>query len=130
VPIGICEQKFKFTYYLDLPSQIPVNKEWVFWSHLVSYTSLVTKLVFPSGHSNVATEHSMLFSKSLASCNRTYQCRGPENCEKSNLWHTSEVWNFLIVTAYNFINLLNTKRRLLYLKTQFVPRSKHFSSRL
>ena len=26
------------------------------------------------------------------------------------------------------IKLLNTKRRLLYLKTQFVPRSKHFSS--
>ena len=30
----------------------------------------------------------------------------------------------------NNINPLNTKRRLLYLKTQFVPRSKHFSSRL
>ena len=28
------------------------------------------------------------------------------------------------------INSLNTKRRPLYLKTQFVPRSKHFSSRL
>ena len=28
------------------------------------------------------------------------------------------------------INPLNTKLRLLYLKTQFVPRSKHFSSRL
>jgi hypothetical protein len=28
------------------------------------------------------------------------------------------------------INPLNTKRSLLYLKTQFVPRSKHFSSRL
>ena len=28
------------------------------------------------------------------------------------------------------INPLKTKRRLLYLKTQFVPRSKHFSSRL
>ena len=28
------------------------------------------------------------------------------------------------------INPLNTKRRLLYLKTQFVPRSKHFSSKL
>ena len=27
-------------------------------------------------------------------------------------------------------NPLNTKRRPLYLKTQFVPRSKHFSSRL
>ena len=32
----------------------------------------------------------------------------------------------------NFVlfNPLNTKRRLLYLNTQFVPRSKHFSSRL
>jgi len=28
------------------------------------------------------------------------------------------------------INRLKTKRRLLYLKTQFVPRSKHFSSLL
>ena len=28
------------------------------------------------------------------------------------------------------VNPLNTKRRPLYLKTQFVPRSKHFSSRL
>ena len=28
--------------------------------------------------------------------------------------------------AYVFFNLLNTKRRLLYLKSQFVPRSKHF----
>ena len=30
----------------------------------------------------------------------------------------------------NFINPLNTKRRLFYLKAQFIPRSKHFSSRL
>ena len=30
----------------------------------------------------------------------------------------------------NTFNHLKTKRRLLYLKTQFVPRSKHFSSRL
>ena len=29
-----------------------------------------------------------------------------------------------------YINLLKTKRRLLYLKTQFVPRSKHFPLRL
>ena len=28
------------------------------------------------------------------------------------------------------LTLLKTKRRLLYLKTQFIPRSKHFSSRL
>jgi len=29
-----------------------------------------------------------------------------------------------------FINLLKTKRRPLYLKTQSIPRCKHFSSRL
>ena len=28
------------------------------------------------------------------------------------------------------LNLFKTKRRLFYLKTQFVPRSKHFLSRL
>ena len=40
----------------------------------------------------------------------------------------------MAITAWNFqmdtIKLLKTKRRLLYLKTQFVPRGKHFSSRL
>ena len=38
-----------------------------------------------------------------------------------------------ILTSYflnDHFNPLNTKRRLLYLKIQFVPRSKHFSSRL
>ena len=36
-------------------------------------------------------------------------------------------WCVSETTAFN---PLKTKRRLLYLKTQFVPRSKHFSSRL
>jgi len=38
----------------------------------------------------------------------------------------------LVVLSVNalLIMLLNTKRRLLYLKTQSVPRCKHFSSRL
>ena len=35
-----------------------------------------------------------------------------------------------ISTNKNCATTLRTKRRLLYLKTQFVPRSKHFSSRL
>ena len=34
------------------------------------------------------------------------------------------------ISVHPHINPLNTKRRLLYLNTQFVPRSKHFSSRL
>ena len=38
--------------------------------------------------------------------------------------HFSEIYFFSALYS------LNTKRRLLYLKTQFVPRSKHFSSRL
>ena len=34
------------------------------------------------------------------------------------------------VPCLELINPLKTKGRLLYLKTQFVPRSKHFLSRL
>ena len=41
---------------------------------------------------------------------------------------TSPVWKKQL--ADFAINPLNMKRRLLYLKTQFVSRSKHFSSRL
>jgi hypothetical protein len=41
-----------------------------------------------------------------------------------------EVMYMELRNLHTYINPLNTKRRLLYLKTQFVPRSKHFSSRL
>jgi len=34
-----------------------------------------------------------------------------------------------LIRCVKFINPLRTKRRLLYLKTQSIPRSKHFSSR-
>ena len=37
---------------------------------------------------------------------------------------------YCIYTSSVLFNPLKTKRRLLYLKTQFVPRSKHFSSPL
>ena len=50
---------------------------------------------------------------------------------------TNLKWNIFCVqkifpcfTGLGLINPVNTKRRLLYLKTQFVPRSKHFSSLL
>ena len=41
-------------------------------------------------------------------------------------------WTALCVKTRNVkcVNLLKTKHRLLYLKTQFVPHCKHFSSRL
>ena len=37
--------------------------------------------------------------------------------------------NFLVTTDY-CINLLNTKRNLLYIRNQIVPRSKHFPPQL
>jgi len=37
---------------------------------------------------------------------------------------------FLFLLCEFFIHLLKTKRKLLYLKTQSIPRSEHFSSRL
>ena len=56
-----------------------------------------------------------------------------ENNNTSVLLIISKILNIYIpLTRYVLLhfNPLNTKRRLLYLKTQFVPRSKHFSSRL
>ena len=38
--------------------------------------------------------------------------------------------NFGTFCTHYWFNPLNTKRRLLYLKTQFIPHSKHFSSLL
>ena len=43
---------------------------------------------------------------------------------------TSMPHNFFKLSHFISINPLNKKRRLFYLKAQFVPRSKHFSSRL
>ena len=43
---------------------------------------------------------------------------------------TDKAYYIRIQYCNSSCNPLKTKRRLLYLKTQFVPRSKHFSSRL
>ena len=40
------------------------------------------------------------------------------------------VLNVLLVLVEPYINPLKTKSRLLYLKTQFIPRIRHFSSQL
>ena len=42
----------------------------------------------------------------------------------------SKCLSIVTYALWYIINPLNTKRRLFYLKTQSVPRSKHFSSRL
>jgi hypothetical protein len=53
-------------------------------------------------------------------------------CQRSSREFVTHIC-ILTVQAFNLelqINHLKTKRRLFYLKTQFVPRSKHFSFRL
>ena len=54
------------------------------------------------------------------------QCLVTQHCNSAG-YGGGRIWYNR--ASYN-LNPLNTKRRLLYLKTQFVPRSKHFSSRL
>ena len=46
------------------------------------------------------------------------------------IFYTEEFPAILLYARDQYINPLKTKSRLLYLKTQFVPRSKHISSRL
>jgi hypothetical protein len=46
---------------------------------------------------------------------------------KMNIWAQGKI---RLVAQVQMINPLKKKRRLLFLKTQLVPRSKHFSSRL
>ena len=57
----------------------------------------------------------------------------PPNFSALSIIHKQTLFHFSSLRFYQeyfVINPLNTKSRLLYLKTQFVPRSKHFSSRL
>ena len=62
-------------------------------------------------------------------------------CSQINTKHISRVWAERTIVDVKLlmhhvtsrlwkVNPLNMKRRLLYLKTHFVPSSKHFSSRL
>lgn len=50
--------------------QISVNKQWILWIHLITYTSKVIKLLWPSGRAYVATGQSsikILKTKKLSS---------------------------------------------------------------
>jgi hypothetical protein len=59
-------------------------------------------------------------------------CMAPEALETLSIsWGVFMILlKWWLMMAEIHINPLNTKRRLFYLKTHFVPRSKHFSSRL
>ena len=59
---------------------------------------------------------------SVWGCKRLSACRSASVAAALNSWERRR--------STCVLKLLKTKRRLLYLKSQFVPRSKHFSSRL
>ena len=77
-----------------------------------------------------------------AVCKRPLGCYDTSSyCCRHGDGYSTSMWNLLVENRLldchtcqcpetNWFKPLNTKRRLLYLKTQFVPRSKHFSSRL
>ena len=60
----------------------------------------------------------------LAASDHSDIAQGGETLSSEGSWPSS----FYLKETH--VNPLKTKRRLLYLKAQFVPRSKHFSSRL
>jgi hypothetical protein len=69
------------------------------------------------------------------SCRRRPQITAIRWCLSAKLYGVKSWINvcpsiFIYVRNRNCIDLSKTKRRLLYLKTQSVPRCKHFSSRL
>ena len=70
-------------------------------------------------------------ASNLACCHS----RAPDQLSASLVQRVTTIWiqyiqNKKWTVCHYYINPLKTKRRLLYLKTQFVPRSKHFSFRL
>ena len=69
----------------------------------------------------------------LNSLTTIYSSKEVYSRELINYWHACDhIKNTTIfmVATITFFNLLKKKRRLLYLKTQFVPRCKHFQTRL
>jgi hypothetical protein len=75
---------------------------------------------------------SMESTKSYGVKNQKEVCNRRITVKHLVLSYTNEIviGSLVGIAPVDSINPLNTKSRLLYLKTQFVPRSKHFSSRL
>jgi len=65
----------------------------------------------------------MIISESVSSCEKIYS-------RAAQIYKLLKPYRRKQVRQEMHINPLKTKRRLLYLKTQSIPCSKHFSSRL
>ena len=64
----------------------------------------------------------------LAASEDEYEVSTTELLVPKGQWQLHVTAHAPVFGVYSLFNPLNTKRRLLYLKTQFVPRSKHFIS--
>ena len=109
-------------FIVQLSNYQLVNKDSFTYSKLINYLIMYFFVVnFVGSVTSLRGADCCTLDANLTKCNFT-----PIN----RFWLELKAF-FVVFTAFcSSFNPLNTKRRLLYLKTQFVPRSKHFSSRL
>ena len=148
-----CQRKVSYIYiytYLLTPWSIVLlekltgsaaNQEVprILWNPKVHYrTHKEMKVLVCNGYHKLPTQikvvHLLFFYSSLDSCVLQTRTGDQEGKARKDLkgdgceWLDCDIpWS---VCRNLVINPLKTKRRLLYLKTQFVSRNKHFSSRL
>ena len=67
-----------------------MNKEWKLRTHLKSYPSALSAIVFPTGVSNMVLKQSKLVSKPMLLCIKKYQVLGPENYENAKF--VTHIW--------------------------------------
>ena len=82
-------------------------------------------IIFKKNHYQLVAQYSFLFAVRFPTCfGQIYWTSSGSDIQRCSNWKLSHVGTTVFVSAN--INPLQTKRKLLYLKTQFVPRSKHF----
>jgi hypothetical protein len=93
--------------------KIPVNIKWILWTHLVSYTLSVIRLMFPTGVAYMATGQSRLLSKELGVCKCKYQGRVPESCKNTkfitHFYEWNLLWRILYVAIIIYLCLIHSE---------------------
>jgi hypothetical protein len=84
-------------------------------------------------HRDIISVHVPIGRRKIKDVSTLLQVYNCENVFESSCcveWCFHAVWDSKILRKAAVFTLLLTKRKLFYLKTQSVPRSKHFPSRL
>jgi hypothetical protein len=103
--IQLYEQKWNLSRYIDLPPQIAMNKQWIWWTYVKKRRSDFTVLTPKTGSPNVVCAHLNGFNSVISECKLKYQVRLPANCENIIFLTHIFQWNFLNVSVCKFIEL-------------------------